>query len=101
VPGKGRELDYETRILVSTLWNVETLFPMLRPRTLQIGVSSINSNAHNTVPLNFLSGIMDSSNFSSSATTTFLLFPSPITTRVFPQEKSSMHQNEYMGRKNE
>ena len=42
---------------------------------------------------------MDSSYFSSSFMMTFLLLPSPMTRRVLPQEKSSMHQKAYMGRK--
>lgn len=49
------------------------------------------------VPLNFFMGIIESSNFSSSFMMTFLLPPSPITRRVLPQLKSSMHQKEYMG----
>lgn len=46
------------------------------------------------IPLNFLSGIMESSYLSSSFTITFLLLPSPMTRRVLPQLKSSMHQRE-------
>lgn len=51
------------------------------------------------VPLNFLSGIIESTNFSSSFMMTFLLLPSPMTRRVLPQLESSMHHNEYKGRK--
>lgn len=45
-------------------------------------------------PLNFLSGIIESSKYSSSGIWMILSLPSPTTTRVLPQLKSSMDQNE-------
>lgn len=45
-------------------------------------------------PLNFLRGIIESSKYSSSGIWTTLSLPSPTTTRVFPQLKSSMLQKE-------
>ena len=54
---------------------------------------------HVDAPLNFLRGIMDSSNLSSSLTIIFLSLPSPMTKRVLPQPNSSIHQKEYIGRK--
>lgn len=75
--------------------NGESGYPMLLPRILEIGnpFSRVQKKENrNNLPLNFLRGIIESSNFSSSFMRTFLLLPSPMTRRVFPQLKSSMHQ---------
>ena len=77
------------------------LSPMLRLRILYYILATHPDIIlkQKNAPLNFLSGIIESSNLSSSFMMTFLLLPSPITRRVLPQLKSSMHQNEYIGRK--
>ena len=79
--------------------NDACLFPRLLPRILQGSVRWLGSLSIQAVPLNFLRGIMDSSNFSSSLIITFLLDPSPMTRRVLPHPKSSMHPKEYTGSK--
>jgi hypothetical protein len=82
--------------------SVGSPFPMLQFRILLCSsFLKKRSTAYfvSHIPLNFLSGIMDSSNFSSSFMRTFLLFPSPMTRRVLPHPKSSMHQKEYTGKK--
>jgi len=79
----------------------EYQFPKPQPHILQTGEIERKIMIIDIVdvPLNFLRGIMESSNFSSSLMITFLSLPSPITKRVLPQPNSSIHQKEYIGRK--
>ena len=78
----------------------ECQFPKPQPHILQTIILRYNElMEHVDAPLNFLRGIMESSNLSSSLTMIFLSLPSPITKRVLPQPNSSIHQKEYIGRK--
>ena len=75
--------------------NVLIQYPKLPPHILQTHLSGIVKREEEMcAPLNFLSGIIESSNFSSSFMSTFFSLPSPTTTRVLPQLNSSIHQKE-------